>query len=119
VKTFNQLLREIYDEPDDSSVTDSGHVYDLNRLLSATLGMPTQQFQVNELVWIFKWDDPAKDPGRENAADLNAPILVTKEGNRLVVLDGLHRLGKAAEQHQATIKGILVNPEILARYRLR
>lgn len=116
--TFSQFVTEIYAEPDDSTFTDNGFEYDLNGLLSATLGMPTQQFSVSALKWIFKWDNPSHDLSRVNAADLNTPILVAREGNQLVTLDGLHRVAKAAAEHRPSITGILVPDEILSRYRI-
>jgi hypothetical protein len=117
--SFCQFIREIYSEPDDSTFTHNGREYDLNGLLSATLGMQTQQFAVSRLTWIFRWSDPFDDAARIDSADLEWPILVTGSEGRLVVLDGLHRLAKAKILQKPTIKGILVPDELLNRYCVR
>ena len=117
--SFQQYIREMYNEPDDSEFTDNGHEYDLNGILSATLGMPVQNFPVSDLKWIFNYDDPFKDPTRVEEADLSAPILITQEQGVFVVVDGLHRLGKAVQNQMKTIPAIIVSTNILDRYRIK
>lgn len=119
MKTFNQLLKELYGEPDDSTFIDNGDEYDLNGILSATLGMEIQDFSVSKLVWIFEYDNPYDESDRVEVADINTPILVRKEGSQLVVIDGLHRLGRAAQEGRAKIKGILVPDSLLRRYLIK
>jgi hypothetical protein len=119
MKTFKQFLMELYNEPEDSTFGENGRTYDLNGILSATLGMEVKEYPVNQLIWIFKYDNPYNDKSRIIAADLNAPILITKEGSKFVVIDGLHRLAKAERNNKPTIKGILVTRELLDRYQIR
>ena len=113
-----QDLSELYNEPVDSTVSDNGSEYDLNGLLSATLGMQVQEIPLSVLTWIFQWDDPNQEPERVESADINAPLLVTKENGKLVVLDGLHRLAKAKRENRPTVKVIFVSSDILQHYKL-
>ncbi len=118
--SFQQFIREMWNEPDDSTFTHDGHTYDLNGLLSATLGMPVHKIPVSKLIWIFKWTgkETTSDLQRDDNADLNAPILVTNLKGQLVVLDGLHRLEKAFKEKLPEINAIYVSDELLSRYRL-
>jgi hypothetical protein len=89
--------------------------WDLRKLWS--LELPVRRVAVADLAWLFElplWqldgrrfrvrpnqvrDDPARFPDhlrRVMAADLRHPIHLTEHNERLVVLDGYHRLLKAA-----------------------
>jgi len=117
--TFESRLQEIYDEPEDSNFTHEGYNYDLNGLLSATLGMPIIQFSVSKLIWIFKWDPMTKkDNPRIKAADESAPILITKDKDQWVVLDGIHRLAAAVKDGMKELPAIVVDSTLLGKYRI-
>lgn len=118
--SFKQYLYEMWNEPDDSTFTDAGNQYDLNGLLSATLGKPIQQIPISKLTWILKWvnTNSKEDFERIKDADLSTPILIVQHGSKLVVVDGIHRLIKVQKENKSTIKTILVSPELLDRYKI-
>lgn len=82
------------------------------------LDLPVVEIAIAELAWMLDlpcWRgegvfevrplDVVAGPEleRTNAADLSLPLYVTPRNGRLVVLDGLHRLLKAARARQETI----------------
>lgn len=118
MQRYRLFIAEIYSEPDTSTFTHEGSEYDLNGLLSATVGAEPINLKVESLTWILKWDPmTAKDELRIQNADLQAPILVTHTKDGWVVLDGIHRLVKAQREHAHTIKAVVVSPDLLARYQ--
>jgi hypothetical protein len=123
MKSFRRYIIEIFGEPSDSNFTHEGHNYDLNGLLSATIGMEPTQVPVSQLKWIMKYDPMSQeDAERILSADLAAPLLITKEpqeGNKFVVLDGIHRLAKAIQQHVLELPCVEVTEELLDRYRIQ
>jgi len=99
------------------------------------LDLPVRRVPVAELAWLLDlplWqldgvrfqvsprqvrDDPAGFPGhlrRVLACDLSHPIHLVEHNGRLVVLDGLHRLLKAALEGQAEIDGMELSAADLA-----
>lgn len=98
------------------------------------LGLPVQRVAVQELAWLLDlpvWqmngvrfqvsprqvrDDPAGFPDhlrRVMAADLERPVHLVEHNGRLVVLDGFHRLLKAALQGRAEIDAMVLSREDL------
>jgi hypothetical protein len=92
------------------------------------LDLPVVEIAIAELAWMLDlpcWrgealfeirpldvvDGPELD--RTNAADLSRPLYVTPRNGRLVVLDGLHRLLKAARARQETICVKVVSSDVL------
>ena len=124
MRSFKTFL-EMYSEPEDSTFGHEGHTYDLNGVLSATLGMPVKHLRVAELKWVLKYD-PISAQGEEgqarvDSADLGAPLLVIKdpqEGNKWVVIDGLHRLAKAVNLGLEALPCIIVTQDLIDRYQL-
>ena len=83
------------------------------------LELPVAEIPVGELAWLLDlpfWRgegvyevrplDVVSGPQleRTNAADLSKPLHVTRRNGRLVVLDGLHRLLKAARAREETVR---------------
>jgi len=83
------------------------------------LELPVDEVPLGELAWLLDlpfWRgdglfevrplDVVSGPqlDRTNAADLSEPLHVTRRNGRLVVLDGLHRLLKAARSREATVR---------------
>jgi hypothetical protein len=111
-------LEEFTSDHGVSTFTHDDQEYDLVGLLIDAALLPTQQFQVSDLTWIFEYDTP--DPSRSiDRVDLDAPILVahSKEG-KLTVIDGMHRLAKAVKLGHETIKGIYIGADLLAKHKL-
>ena len=82
------------------------------------LDLPVDEIPLAELAWLLDlpfWRgeglfevrplDVVSGPQleRTNAADLSEPLYVTRRHGRLIVLDGLHRLLKAARAREATV----------------
>jgi hypothetical protein len=98
------------------------------------LDLPTQPVAVDDLAWLFDlplWQedgtrfqvspaqvraDPARFPDhmrRVMASDLEHPIHLAEHNGRLVVLDGYHRLLKAAIQGRAQIEAMVLSQQDL------
>jgi hypothetical protein len=99
-----------------------------------SLDLPTQPVAVDGLAWLFDlplWQDngtrfqvspaqvradPARFPDhmrRVMAADLNHPVHLVEHNGHLVVLDGYHRLLKAAIQGHAQIQAMILSQQDL------
>ena len=98
----------MYLEEPGSTFTHDKREYDLRAMLRRVGSKPTRNVKVRDLAWIMKYATPFAK--RVRAADIAAPIIVTRWKGKLVVLDGLHRLAKARNQ------GITVLP---AKYASR
>jgi hypothetical protein len=106
--------------------------WDMDRLRA--LELPVQRVTVQDLAWQFDlplWqlnglrfqvsprqvrDDPARFPDhlrRVMASDLRYPVHLVRHSGRLVVLDGFHRLLKAALQGHAEIDAMVLSQEDL------
>lgn len=98
------------------------------------LDLPIQPVAVDDLAWLFGlplWQkngarfqvspaqvraEPARFPDhmrRVMASDLEHPIHLVKHNGRLVVLDGYHRLLKAAIQGRAQIEAMVLSQQDL------
>lgn len=105
------LLAELYQEHRGSTFTHDGRKYDLNKLLKAVDGKSVDMFKVGDLKWVLKHTDVDED--RVKKADKSKPVLVTKWRNKLVAVDGAHRLTKAVRSGDAKIRGKFVTPDEL------
>lgn len=117
-------ISELYQEPKGGTFTHDDATYDLNALLRVTDDSEIHDIPLDELEWVFDYDNPGAEYDRVESADLNAPIIVTwwrddDDGDhKLVVLDGLHRIAKASENGLEYVKGIYVDAPELERCRL-
>ena len=111
-----KTLRE-YREAGLGTFTHDDHRYNLNKLFKLTENIIVEDFTVDDLSWVLEYDTP--DPERVDQADVTVPILVTRaieDGEeRLVVVDGLHRLARAIQDDLLTIQGKMVSEDILAK----
>jgi hypothetical protein len=99
--------------------THNDHDYDLSKLDKIIKHNRIRKFDIKDLLWIFKYDDPRKDhPERIKTANIKVPIIVTRWNNKLVVLDGLHRLAKAYIKGIKTLPGRMVFRHELARAKI-
>lgn len=105
------LLAELYQEHRGSSFTHDGQKYDLNKVLNAVDDTPVDMFKVADLRWILKHTDVDED--RVKKADKSKPVLVTKWRNKLVVVDGAHRLTKAVQSGDTEMRGKIVTSDVL------
>jgi hypothetical protein len=88
------LLKELYQEKG-STFTHDGKEYDLNKVLRSVDKQDPIKVAVKDLEWEIEDDLMADDDERVKKADLSAPILVTKWQDKIVTVDGYHRLIKA------------------------
>lgn len=99
------------------SFTHEGVRYDIERVFRYAHKIPTMNFWVRDLLWVLKHDHPRED--RVLKADLNAPIIVTKDSRgKLTVVDGLHRLAKADQLGLEYIKGKYISPKDLDQFKM-
>lgn len=108
-------LHELYQEEPGGYFTHDGVNYDLNALLRRAENLPVQEFRVSDLDWVLSQD---ADPERVAHADLGVPILVAKWRDKLVVLDGYHRLTRAKREGRERIPGKFVPSEWLLSTRI-
>lgn len=121
----------IYQEEEDGNFTHNGKKYRLNSVFQVVHDYPVQEVPVSELEWVLEYSYEVidgvkkchscrKGPDTWHAervanADLNIPIIYTKSGDKLVVLDGLHRLQKAVDLKLETILGKEIKEEELEK----
>lgn len=101
------LLSELYQEEKTSTFTHDGVEYSLNKVLKLVDDKSVTDYDVSDLKWVLKHTTVERD--RVEAADLSKPILVTKWEDKLVAIDGAHRLTKAVEDDVKTLPGKLVS----------
>lgn len=90
-----------YSEGPTSTFSHEKRRYSVDKAIIATAEKPVRQVPVKDLAWILKYTKP--DAGRTRAADTDVPVLATKYGDKLVVVDGLHRLAKAQAEGRETL----------------
>lgn len=108
-------LFELYQEGKKSTVTHDGKTYSVNKLLKYSEELNDEEIDVDKLKWIL--DDTEIDKERVKRAKCY-PILVTRWKDKLVVLDGAHRLAKAVKDNKSKIKGKLITSDILKRSKI-
>lgn len=112
--TFKQFIKELYQEEKGSTFTHDGDDYDINKLFKLSEKLPVIKTKVSDLEWINKGFKPSKrDLRREKEADDNVPILITKWHNKLVVLDGFHRLLKAEDSNIKELPARIIDKKML------
>lgn len=96
---LNKLaMSEVYQEEVDSSVTHQGFTYKLNPLLRLGAMQPTDYLHVSAMAWFLTPERRATlEPRRIAKADLKAPLLVMRHHNKIIPLDGIHRLAKGMD----------------------
>lgn len=117
---MRELIRiiETYQEEDGSAFSSNGVSYDLNYLFVASQHLPVRNILVNDLRWVLNHED-VHDERRVAAADTSVPLLVTKEHNRIVVVDGFHRLVSAVRNHISSLPSIMIPRKIMLMARKR
>lgn len=105
----------MYQEEPGSTFTHDGQQYDLNYLLDSMEPFSVVQMPVDALSWVLEFDKPKVR--RMLAADITTPVLVTwwltEPEDKLVVVDGLHRLAKAMLLGETTIPARCIPHTIL------
>lgn len=105
-----------YQEEKDSTFTHANVEYDLNKVLKEVDADSPITVPVSDLVWILSFGKADKD--RLEKANYNFPILVHKWKGKLAVIDGFHRLRKAANENVKNLKVKIVSDEVLNSAKL-
>ena len=103
-----------------STMTNNGVTYNLATLMRSAATLPKVAMDLSRLVWILK-ESPLNEPDdqqRIQNADLTAPILVAELDGQWVVIDGMHRLAKAASLSLPSLPAKVIPPALLARHKL-
>jgi len=101
-----------YQEEEGAAFTHAGQRYDLNAALRSTHDAPTEDVPVTDLAWMLEHDKPT-DNERVDQADLKAPVLLAKHGDKTAVVDGLHRLARAVRDKALTLPARWIDPKAL------
>ena len=110
MKTFEQFIKNHYDETSWTDTIDGeDFTVTIHQLQDYLKNDPVIEIPIDEIEHISILKKTSEFPVknvRVNAADLNFPIIITKniDGNYHTILDGHHRLQKAINTHQKTIK---------------
>lgn len=105
-----QMVADFYQEQN-STFSHQGKTFDLNVLFRQRREIAS--ISVAELEWILQHTPPL-DPDRVDRADLTAPILATRFEDKVLTIDGLHRVTKAKRDRVATLPGHWVTEAELA-----
>lgn len=97
--------------------THADALYDLKALKTDMKKKAVEETDIRPLLWILQFDQP-KSVERMMRTDTENPLIVLKEKDRLVVVDGLHRLAKAQNEGKRTMPVRFLSPEELETYRL-
>jgi hypothetical protein len=117
-------------------LTDAGYEIYCDNIKLRNLDLPVVDFEVDKLIWNFDLPFWAKDgtndynltpwnvinnvdesrghQERVKQADLQFPILLLNKNNKWLIIDGVHRLVKAFQAQNKTIKAkIIPNEEVI------
>jgi len=84
-----------YKEGPSSTFTHNKVRYSVDSAIERSKDIPTKKVAVSKLKWLMKYAKPNEN--RKRKADTSVPVLLAHHGEKLVVVDGLHRLAKAIE----------------------
>lgn len=102
---------EFYQEEPGGTFTHDGTEYWLNPLFKFTDNYPIIDIPIGDLSWVVS------DPDEESDyADISVPIIVTHWKNKIVVLDGYHRLLKSMKLNKNTIPAKIVSNKLLSYF---
>lgn len=109
----------MYKEHRSSTFTHNGKEYRLNKVLKRTEKRDSFYVPTSKLDWVLAQDKSwERNTARVDAADTSAPLLVTRWNNKLVAVDGLHRLAKAKKGGLDKVPVKMVTLEDLKAARL-
>lgn len=96
-------ILEKYIESESSSFTHNNRKYKVNDLIKLSTKYKTKKYKVNDLKWILKYSKPEEN--RKIKPDLSTPLILTSYGDKILILDGLHRLNYAIENNIDMVLG--------------
>jgi hypothetical protein len=92
--------------------THDGKLYDLAKIRVMMRSEKAFFLPIDKLLWVLKYDKP--DENRVFHAKFRHPLLVTHDGDRWTVVDGLHRLERYRRRGITAIPVKQVTDEMLA-----
>lgn len=113
----DELDKPAYQEEASSSFTYQGKQYSVNKVNTLLVGAESGPVLMSRL------KDSIVPPEMLNAktlerVDINTPLLVAYDKEKYTVLDGNHRLAKAAQVGKRWVRCFIVSPEILSKARI-
>lgn len=99
-------LFEAYKEGESSTFIHNKKEYYVDDLITLSRKYKSKPFKIKELEWVLK--GAHINAGRVSDSNLRFPIIITNYKNKLVVVDGIHRLKKAKNEEHKTIKAIFI-----------
>lgn len=116
---------KIYQEEQSSNFVNNGIKYDLNKIFKLTSRLPVELLDVQNLDWIFENNKECQSCAnkeihekRVKFSDLSFPIIVTLYHQKLLVIDGAHRLEKAIQKKDKQIQGVVIKSDDLSNCRI-
>lgn len=97
---FKKIILEKKLESEQSTITHNKKTYSINKIIKSVEKNEITEISISQLEWIIKSQKiedfkTGKELKRIIYADKNEPIIIIKEKNKWIVLDGLHRLIKS------------------------
>lgn len=89
----SSLDMQNYQEDSNSIFLSDGKRYLLNAILLITDNKPIREVPIDDLKWVLEFDK-VSDQHRIDSTDTDIPIIVTQHGNKVLIVDGAHRLKK-------------------------
>jgi hypothetical protein len=120
-------------------LTDAGYEIYCDTIKLRALDLPIVDFAIDKLIWNFDlpfWEKDGTDDWnltprdvinkiegsaghqeRVEKADPQFPILLLNKNNEWLIIDGVHRLVKAFQAKQKTIKAKIISEAMLKKYQ--
>lgn len=117
---FNMFIVNLFKDEDyseyKSTFIHNDIEYDLNKLFELTSETKSEKTDIKLLDWVLQYTDV--DNKRVKKADINIPIIITNSNNKLVVLDGVHRLQKSIQDKQDFILTKFIDEKELEKCKI-
>lgn len=107
-------MSAIYQEGHGSTFSVDGRTFRLNEILKRAHDLPVVKTAVKDLLWHMEYVKTSKsDIVRVNNADLTAPLLLTKHYDKIMIIDGMHRLQKAVIKQVHELPSKYISEEMM------
>lgn len=94
----NKMIYQEYE----STFSNNHKTYDLNKIFKFVHSKKTKLLNISKLKWMFNHVDKLNKT-RINKADISIPIIITKENDKYIIVDGMHRLQKSINHNKIMI----------------
>jgi predicted esterase YcpF (UPF0227 family) len=118
---FNMFISNLFKDEDyseyKSTFIHNDIEYDLNKLFDMTSETKAEKTDIKLLDWVLQYTDIENN--RVKKADINIPIIITNSNNKLVVLDGVHRLQKSIDNGNEYILTKFIDEKELEKIEIK